>query len=322
MENPKILLLAAGRRYSFVKLLQEHGLDVYSYELDKRCPIHHICETYIGNSHSYPIQIHDINRIIEKNNIQLVLPMNDYWSAHASSVFTKYKDSFTEVVSSESRAAHVCYDKKEFDKVMMASPYSINYPTYRPFFDSIAKPQYGNSSIGLVHIPWYDVLTQYRYRLSKDFVVQRKIDQRVEVSVDAYFNKSSKFIGGVPRTRDRVAGGEVVDSTVIPFGNKEAKDLLYLTEKIGEHIGLKGPTCFQFMKDQSPGYIAEQSEWKLFEINARFGGGCTLTIRSGFDMIQMMINEYIYNKDINNYRDFPYTGLTMKRVFNDTFTVT
>ena len=50
--------------------------------------------------------------------------------------------------------------------------------------------------------------------------------------------------------------------------------------------------CFQYIVNTISGKVY------LIEINARFGGGCIVSLDAGFDMVGMILQEYIYNKKI------------------------
>jgi carbamoyl-phosphate synthase large subunit len=293
----KILLVGAGRRYSFVERLQREGFQVASLELDKNTPISRLCEI-IPASGDWDKDREFVNELTA-NNLAFILPLND----KATFEFA----TCPRLIGHDKLVAETCYDKSVFHDFMM-----VHFPDIFPkasYGDNlIIKPRFGCSSKGVREDVWkYESWVNYDMETE---VIQRKIEG-VEYSVDTYFTKQGVFTGAVPRTRERVAGGEVIDSRTV-----YNELLIDTTRIIGNRLSMTGPACFQYIIDKGTG------KPYLFEINARFGGGNILSLEAGFNMIGTMRWEYWNGFDLvfdAGYAKKISWGLLMRRVNREIF---
>ena len=274
-----INLLGAGRRFSFVKLLQLHNFNITSYELDIKCPISTIC-TVVKDTGKY--------------NDEYILPLMDNLTIIKHPKLISFTNAF------------ICYDKKLFEQWMLD-----HFPKYYPLYsaydqDLIIKPRFGNSSKG-IKFTNLSQNTESIYDLEKEkYVLQRKIEG-IEYSVDCYFTKNAEMVSCIPRTRDRVVGGESFESTTV-----FVPQLIKATQLIGEKLGFKGPGCFQYMIDKNTG------EAFCFEINARYGGACILGEEAGLNSINWIKYEY-YGFGNRPTNPIVKWNLTMKRYTQEIF---
>jgi carbamoyl-phosphate synthase large subunit len=287
-----ILLIGAGRRVCFSRYFINDNL--FSYESTQIVPISKVASVIIGKRWSDANIYDDIIEIYKSKKIDLVIPLMDA----ATTICSKIKKDIN-CPTSSADVNEICLNKKLFEKFMVK-----NFPKFYPSFDDIseivAKPSHGFGSNGVRYFT-----NIKNYVLNPDDIVQRKIEG-TEYSVDCYFDKESKMIDSVPRTRIRVAAGEVISSAT-----KDVQILRSITKEIGENLRLIGPCCFQYMIDKNDNPF-------LFEINARFGGGCTLSIHAGFDIPNLIKRDY-------NGLSFEYTpdkwkrNVIMERYNEDTF---
>lgn len=65
-------------------------------------------------------------------------------------------------------------------------------------------------------------------------------------------------------------------------------------------------------------FISDSSDklW-IMEVNARFGGGATLSIAAGFDMINLLEKEYYNFDQLDSYYSNWESGLHLFRCFVD-----
>jgi hypothetical protein len=287
-----ILFVGGGRRFELAAQFIKHGYKVYGYESNMDTPLSFMCEILLGCRWSDPhIDDHLWACIQEKDC--LALPLQDA----AIPILANF--GHKRCVAPGRLPSHICYDKKKLEEFMMHN-FSMYYPsciTGRSGY--VIKPRHGFGSSGVVHVN-----VEYN---EEDDVVQRRVYGE-EYTVDAYFSKfDHRMIGAVPRIRTRVAGGEVIDSTTV-----DKPQLSNITKMIGEQLGLSGPSCFQYIID------AYTKRPYLIEINARFGGGATLSLEAGFDMIDMITTEYVEDKPIE--KRYPWKeGLRMQRTMRDHF---
>ena len=295
----KVLLIGAGRRVSLAQRFIDHGFDVFSYETEVECPIANVATIIEGKKwDDSNIRLDILNAI---NNIKpdLVLPLSDQASPILSSI--PYKG----VITSSGRTNTICLNKQDFAKYLDNRDY---YPNIIDNCEIIAKPIFGANSKGIEKLSFKDY-TKKIEMLSKTHIFQRYI-AGFEISVDAYFNKFSKMIDAVPRKRVEVQGGEVSRSTTL---SRNSYDVVRITQEIGEKIGLVGPVCAQYIIDKN------DNKTYIMEINARFGGGVILSLEAGFDQIQLLKDEWIYNKECLPHLHDWKINFSMVRYFQEYF---
>jgi carbamoyl-phosphate synthase large subunit len=296
----KVLLIAAGRRVSLAQRFINKGFEVYSYEIENKCPIASVATIIEGKKwDDIDIRQHIFDTI---NDIKpdLVLSLSDHATPILSSI------SYQGVVSASGQTNTICLNKKKFEEYLINEDY---YPKIKENELIILKPIKGNNSKGLIKdITYNNYITNYQN--SKTHIAQQQIDSNFEISVDAYFNKYSKMIDAVPRKRVEVQGGEVSRSITL---HRDSFNVVNLTKEIGEKIGLVGPICAQYIIDQS------NNKAYIMEINARLGGGVILSLEAGFDQLQLLIDEYINNIKIKPMQYDWEVNFSMTRYFQEYF---
>lgn len=291
-----VLLVAAGRRVTFGTQLQKHNCKVFGYDLAKEVPLSDIATIIIGKKWDDLDLVDHLNETIDSYNIDLVIPLD----CKGVESISKISDQLnTNIVCTNPKSALFCLDKLKLQSFM-----TKNFPDWypSPVLDKpcIIKPRFGYGSEGIQSNPMYSK----NLSKSEEVVVQYKLVGQ-EYSVDAYFNKQGRMVGASPRTRLWVSGGEVLESETV-----QNKELIAMTKAIGEKLKMNGPTCFQYIKD-------EADNPKLTEINARAGGGSTISIEAGLDFIELIIKEYIYNMKLEEDSAEAEHGVYCSRSFKD-----
>lgn len=300
----KILLLSAGRRVSFVERLQLAGYDVYSYEYDIECPIARICTVFKARKWTDPEWVYEVKHLMGMYKIDIVLPLSEDAIYHLSNSDIPGK------VCVNPRASELCRDKIALEEFILGNEYLQQfYPVINGIYPIIAKPRHGYGSNGLIYIR--DKVEARELNLNaNDYVFQRVVKGK-EYSIDVYYSRVNALIAAVPRIRERVGSGEVIDSTTDK--SKMTAELHQFLTRFGHILKLTGPMCFQVIYDETDGKMY------LIEINARFGGGCILSLESGVDMIGYIKNEYIHNQIESWYTHSWKDGLKMRRVNREFF---
>lgn len=302
----KILLIGAGRRYSFVKWLQKSGFEVHSIEIEKCTPISKICTTHIdANStcNNYKKNIKYLQKIIDKIKPDIVLSLNDLWSF----LISQNKISNSLIISSQKLAAKISFDKKSLEDFILSKIPEI-YPLPNEETQKfVFKPINGNGSKDVFFLKNQNS-KKYKKLENSNYYIKQSFIKGLEYSADFYFDKYGSLINGVVRSRDKVSNGEVIESSI---ADKNISDKIKnIIAKISRLSGNQfiGPKCFQFIVENKTNKIF------LIEINDRFGGGCLLSLKSGFDMVKILIEEYIQNKSLYDWLDFEPKKIVMKRV--------
>lgn len=311
----QVLFIGAGRRVSLAELFIQQDFEVTSYETTNMVPISSVAEVIIGKKFKDPEIINDLLGVIQKlknkNPYQnpLVIPLMDEAIEIVSSL--QSVSGMHQLPVSGWEASGICYDKKKFEEWMVSNFPNI-YPKNDNSFKFIIKPRFGFGSHGIeTGKPGEQKLIEEKV---ESISVIQKFIKGTEYSVDAYFNKENKYIDGIVRERLRVFDGEVISSAVV-----YEPRLTDLVKEVGEKLQLQGPTCFQFIMEDFTHDIY------LIEINARFGGGYTLTHAAGLDMISMLDKEYVQQLNYDWNYLVPADGvikkkfLRMERSFRDTF---
>lgn len=294
-----ILFLGGGRRVELAKRFVERGYQIHSYELTKNVPISEYAHIIEGLNWDNVEVVDDILNYTSKwKQGFLILPLQDAAVTVAGDIKCLSSDNI--VVSSSYMKSLTCWDKVMFENYMLQM-----FPSFYPClgldeYPVIIKPRYGFGSKNLVRVLHKDDWPSDYHNV----VVQRLIIGK-EYSVDAYFTPYSDMEDAVVRERLRVGSGEVITSKTV-----ENFELFNITKEVGETLGLVGPTNTQFIIDQTTGRPY------LIEINARFGGGWTLSIEAGLDAIGLIERDYL-NLPFEYHRGKTMKGLVLDRSYRD-----
>lgn len=252
--KPNLIIVSASRRVSFIEKMQE-VFSVCVIENEENTPSSKVADSVVVLKDDKEIE----DFLIKSKTPFLVL--NDRLAYQLASL--------NYCLGPSRSVARLCYDKLEFAKYFKENrllneyyPFPINGE------EAFYKPRFGSASRGKTYSAIYS--KQDELDLGKpncDLVVQKKLCAP-EYSADCLFYEGEP-VEIVVRTRDRVADGEVVNSTIL-----QADPLKYIKKTIktiAANMQYCGPASFQFMEDQN-------GTPKIMEINARFGGGCLLSL--------------------------------------------
>lgn len=225
-----------------------------------------------------------------KREIDIILPTRDgelvFWARNAE----KFRDNNINVIVSPLESINICLDKKAFSDFgftnnlqFIPSAYDINEIKSTLF---VVKERFGagSRSIG-IGLNKSDALIHASNLENPIF--QPFIDG-LEISVDAWLNKSFKVKGIILRKRVKVVDGEsLITST---FSNvKLEKEIVQILEK----LKLSGPIVLQAIIDTN-------EKIHIIECNTRFGGASSTGIAAGVDSLFWSILE-ANNVDIEKY---------------------
>ncbi len=110
--------------------------------------------------------------------------------------------------------------------------------------------------------------------VSHRYLIQERIDNREELTVDCYVCVRTGHIAGIsPRVRLEVSGGEVVRTLTV-----DCPEAVALARRTLEATGLRGAVTVQLIRDLDYG------RYMVMEINPRLGGGAVASVYSGFNL--------------------------------------
>ena len=296
--NKNILILSAGRRVELLEIFKQSLIDkrdIKVFTADSNPKLSPACRI---NNHTFKLPKCSEKRYIKellsrslKNNIRVIIPtIDDELSILAANKekFQKYK---IEIIISDLKFIEKSNDKIQtkfiFDDLNIKYPKIYNVNNLK--FPCINKPIKGSSSKDIKVLKSFSDLTINILKNKKNYF-SKYINKYSEFSADLYFSKDSCLKAISVRERLEIRNGEVVKSIT----NKLLTNKLYKYFKKIE--GAKGPINIQFF------YNKKKKDIYGIEINPRLGGGCTLSIRAGLNYPNLILNEYLFNKSVNDLK--------------------
>ncbi len=228
-----------------------------------------------------PFFIEELNRIIESENIEVVVPLVDDELVPLSANLDKIR---CKVLMSPPSTIHLTADKARL------------YEALHPFLPKkheaktaplpvFVKPKVSRGSRDIHIISDREELITYD---ENKYLIQELLEGP-EVTVDALFDKDGKLVTAVPRVRLEIICGVSTGGKVVNH-----PEILEKIKKISAILKFTGPVNFQFMNSNEG--------FKLMEINARSSGGMGITINSGIDIPRYTYHllEYGFVSDVSN----------------------
>jgi carbamoyl-phosphate synthase large subunit len=171
-------------------------------------------------------------------------------------------------------------------------------------FPLFARPVIGQSSIGTWVVTTPEMMAALE-SMADELIIQEMVTDP-EYSIDVLSSFEGKALQAVVRRRLVVRGGESVTTQVVQCPELEA-----LALRVCDGLGLVGHSVVQ-------AFWSERNGPRLIEVNPRFGGASTLSIRAGLDSPRRIIG--MLRGDPDAFRNRPIKiGLTMYRVAEDVF---
>jgi len=252
--------------------------------------------------------------LTRKYKIKAIIPVIDYefykFAIHRKK-FLKYN---CKVIISSPQTIKICNDKYRTYKFLK----SISIPVVDTALSSqlntslqfplIIKPRTcGRASLDVYKVENLQELNFY-LRKYPDMIIQRYLDGE-EFTVDLLSDFEGKVIGGVVRRRIETKSGISVKGVTV-----KDRQLLEASIKIAQSLKIIGPCNIQFFR-------TSQGFFSTAEVNPRFSGGLSLSIKAGFNspllLVKLLKGEKISYK-LGEYKE----GLYMVRFWEEIFTKT
>jgi len=304
-----ILFLGGAKRVSLAERLMKAGkelgktVNIFSYELDKFVPISAIGKIILGLKWQEPDILNHLQKIVEENNINILLPYVDPATIIAARLKPK-SDIFIPV--SDLSVCETFFNKANAQVWFSENGFPV--PLVKQKLPIIAKPVTGSASQGIIIIKSKTELLNFENDYNQaDYVLQQYIDAD-EYTVDCYIDSNYRPLAIVPRKRLEITAGEVTKAVTV-----RDDTIIRLAAEIIAASRLRGPVNIQFLKEKTTG--------KLFvmEVNPRFGGGVINSIEAGADIAGMLIKEYLSlpNEAVTDWKE----NLLMMRANREFFTI-
>lgn len=208
--------------------------------------------------------------IIEHEHIDLVIPALDPILLRFMELRDEFENRGAKVIASPLETLVITNDKWKTFKVLQGkvpvpqsflNPNDIDIPY--PLF---MKPRCGSGSIDAVKIESQEELSFYFSRI-KDPIIQEYLDGE-EYTVDCMADMSGNLLFAIPRVRLDTKAGVSVKGEI-----RENKELQKMAQTISDIFSFCGPFLFQAKE--------KEGNFRVMEINARFGGGMPLSCAAG-----------------------------------------
>ncbi|MEL0456408.1 ATP-grasp domain-containing protein [Flavobacteriaceae bacterium SZ-1-7] len=308
-----VLITSAGRRVSLVMAFKEELAKVFSgakvFTVDFEPKLSAAC---YASDQSFDVpKVNDSNYISSllniclENNVKIVIPTIDTELMTLSKNKYKFLEKGINVIVSSISFVKKCRDKYSIhdffikNNIQVAKEYSRdNYKL--PLF---LKPYDGSRSIDTFIIKSEEDINS-RHLENKKLMFLEYLDHQLydEYTCDMYYDKNNDLKCVVPRKRIETRDGEVSK------GITEKNDIIEFFKQRLPHIdGAIGCLTVQVFKNKVNNSIIG------IEINPRFGGGFPLTYLSGANYVKWILDEYLFDKKIENGFDCWQNNLLMLR---------
>jgi carbamoyl-phosphate synthase large subunit len=243
----------------------------------------HLCDAFYKVPYACePSFIEKINKIVEVESINLIIPSTDdevfYFAQNIAEVKTK-------VAVSDVKAGELYLDKYltflhytvfniPFAASFLPSKYTGSFKT------SIAKPRKGRGSRGLV----IDPVNWSEFHDDEYVIQERYIGE--EITTAFYVNKNKQLHGFITLLRD-LHNGATIQCKVMSQYDEKIKDIL---DKIILTTGIKGAANIQSI-------VTQDGDIFPFEVNCRISGSNSLRSNFGFEDVKYTVQEFLFGKE-------------------------
>jgi len=226
--------------------------------------------------------------ICRTQGVKILVPTIDTELPILSAAHDQFRQAGVHLVISQTSAVKIARDKQLTAEVLaqagVSSPRTARLADFLSgqaplYFPLILKRVDGSSSIGL-HTASHLAELQALNLEAACYVAQEKLEGP-EYTVNCFVDARGALRAAIPHRRIETRGGEVSKGVT-----ERRADLQNLAEQVVSAVpGLRGPICFQV--------ILTSDGPKVFEINARFGGGYPLAHAAGATFGKWIIEEVL-----------------------------
>lgn len=289
-----ILLTSAGRRVALLQTLRADSAKLgapalllaadIAPHLSPACASADIALSVPPCIHSSYVE--KLTELCSRQKVELVIPTIDTELPILSGARSHFAGHGVQVAVSEPGAVVVARDKLKTAEALAAAGVPVPQTTSLEKllagsqidrFPVVLKRVDGSRSIGLHYAADMQAVRDLDLH-AKEYVAQERCIGP-EYTVNCYVDQQGALRAAVPHRRIEVRDGEVSKAVT-----ERRADLTAIAHKIVAAIpGLRGPFCFQaILTSEGP---------KVFEINARFGGGYPLAHAAGATFGKWLMEE-------------------------------
>lgn len=315
MDKLTLLISSAGRRveliHCFRKAARQLGLDFTVIAVDIDPSWSPACQV-ADYSYQVPRCTAEefprfVRSLCEKHAVRLIIPTIDTELLVYAKNRALFSEIGTEVLGSSEDFIQIARDKEATAEVLEKNGIPVPRTwTYEEImsgsmtasFPLFLKPKGGSCSKGISVVEDKETLLNL-HPIQNQYILQEICTGR-EYTINCFYDRSGACRSCVPHHRQFVRDGEVcfAETERVPA----FKEIAHKLSKIFE--GIWGSVCFQ-------GFIAEDGNVKIFEINARFGGGYPICDYAGGSFAKWLLQDLIGQEP--DYHDNWREGVRMLR---------
>ena len=274
-----VLITSASKKVPMVRAVQQAArklhpdCKVVAADLDDQALSRYVADAFWKMPRTEEAEIPAVLTACRERGIRTVFPSRDgellFWAANRQ----RFQQEGIDVVVSEAEAVRTCLDKLAFAQFGVARglpmiPAAEHPDALGPSGAYVVKERFGAGSrkVGLN----LDQAAALKHASGLESPIFQLFVPGIEISVDAWADRSHRIHGLVLRTRDRVVDGESQVTTTFRDAAVEAIALRVL-----HSLPLRGPVVLQAVLNDAGIHV--------IECNSRFGGASTAAIAAGLD---------------------------------------
>ncbi|MDB2680798.1 ATP-grasp domain-containing protein [Candidatus Pelagibacter bacterium] len=294
MKSFNILLTCSSNKIQLIQWVKKSiskidcKIKIFAGDTNSNVQSKYFCDQFWHMPSSVKDNYSTILSYCKKNNIKIIIPSSDrdleFWSIYKNNL-KKYKIF---VMVSDHKTINSCFDKLKFYEKLkdlsFISYTSNNLNDFKKNQTLISKNRYGSGSNNII-VGKKEKLNNKNLskKIKKNYIFQKYIKSKNEISIDCYFSKKNKLLKIVPRNRSLILNGESVITRVINGENFFTK-----INQIGFKLNFTGHIMFQ-------GFIYNK-KIIIFECNPRIGGASVMSLFNNMDSIYFFIIESLFPK--------------------------
>ena len=308
-----IIITSAGRRVSLVRGFQKelkelvpngkvYASDSYP-ETSAAC---HVADGYVkAPLLNHPDYIDHLLQFCMQNSISMVIPTIDTELMILATNKDRFEANNIKVIISSAEFIIKCRNKRIIHEFFRSRGIAVakEYNKDNYILPLYIKPIDGSGSIDNSIIRSRNDFKEGHFKNEKlMFLEYLDHNDYDEFTCDLYYDKNGSLKCAVPRKRIKLRDGEVNKGVTL------RNELVpYLLKHLNKIEGAKGCLTVQFFKHRT------SNEIYGIEINPRFGGGYPLAYLAGANFPKWLIQEYLFEEEINEKFDTWESNLLMIR---------
>ena len=311
----RLLISSAGRRVELMQCFRKAAhllnLDLEIIAVDMNPAWSPACQiadrAYEVPACSDPVFLNEVISICKKHKVDAVIPTIDTELLGYAINRDHFLSVNTKVLVSAPKVIRIARDKGETASVL--GQHGIGVPKtwcvsdivaggQDPKYPIIIKPKDGSASKGISIIQGFADLKNMSIE-SERYILQELCSGK-EFTVNCFYDPSGKCQACVPHYRKMVRDGEVCFAETVRV--QEFRNIADCLSKI--FPGIQGCICYQ-------AFLSDDGDVKVFEINARFGGGYPICDFAGGTFAKWILQDLM--GDLPAYHDGWSEGVRMLR---------